>query len=125
MKRKPRSSKQKAPHVSAVLTSIRGKIYDRPVVALIGAGAVSSAEGTALMFQALPNVSLVGQPTRGSSGNPAGVKLPNGTEVFFSRWVACNAKGQPIEDRGVQPDIVVKHREDDPTLKRAIKELAK
>ena len=71
------------------LTPIRGKIYDRPVVALIGAGAVSSAEGTALMFQALPNVSLVGQPTRGSSGNPAGVKLP----VFFSRWVACNAKG--------------------------------
>ena len=107
------------------LTPIRGKIYDRPVVALIGAGAVSSAEGTALMFQALPNVSLVGQPTRGSSGNPAGGKLPNGTEVFFSRWVACNAKGQPIEDRGVQPDIVVKHREDDPTLKRAIKELAK
>ena len=107
------------------LTPIRGKIYDRPVVALIGAGAVSSAEGTALMFQALPNATLIGQPTRGSSGNPAGVTLPNGTEVWFSRWVACNAKGEPIEDRGIQPDIMVEHGKGDPTLGRAIKELAK
>ena len=107
------------------LSPIRGDIYDKPVVALIGAGAVSSAEGTALMFQALPNVTLVGQPTRGSTGNPAGVTLPNGTEVWFSRWVACNADGEPIEDRGVQPDIEVEHAKGDTTFKRAVGELTK
>lgn len=100
-----------------------GEVYDKPVVCLIGPGAVSSAEGTALMFKALPNVKLIGQPTRGSSGNPGQVKLPNGVEIWFSRWVACNAEGEPIEGRGVQPDIVVEHSDGDPTWERAREEL--
>jgi len=101
-----------------------GTTFEKPAVCLIGPGAVSSAEGMALMFKALPNVTLMGQPTRGSSGNPAGVKLPNGVEVFFSRWVACDAQGQPIEDHGVQPDEVVEHADGkDPTWQRALESL--
>ena len=95
---------------SPVMPAEDKEVFDGPVVCLIGPGAVSSAEGMAMMFQALPNATLMGQPTRGSSGNPASVVLPNQVEVWFSRWVACTADGQPIEDRGVQPDVIVKHQ---------------
>ena len=39
------------------------------VVCIIGPGCVSSGEGFAKMLAALPHVTLVGEPTRGSSGS--------------------------------------------------------
>ncbi len=95
--------------------------YDGPVVCLFGPGTVSSAEGFALMMNSLPNVTTIGLPTRGASGNPAPVILPNGVTVSFSRWVALNRNGEPIEDRGVQPDLLIDSTEDgDPTFHEAI-----
>jgi C-terminal processing protease CtpA/Prc len=82
--------------------------YDGSVVCLVGPNSVSSAEGFALMMKALPNCTLVGQPTRGASGNPAAVQLPNGVEVWFSRWKSLTPEGVCIEDLGVEPDIKVK-----------------
>ena len=84
---------------------------------------MSSGEGFAMMFKALDHCQVVGQPTRGSSGNPAGVTLPNGVEPWFSRWIAMEADGTPIEDRGVLPDIKVEHdpgATNDPTYEKAI-----
>jgi C-terminal processing protease CtpA/Prc len=83
--------------------------YVKPVVCLVGPGCVSSGEGFALMMKALDHVRLVGQPTRGASGNPHPVTLPNGVKVWYSRWVSMEADGTPIEGRGVQPDITVRH----------------
>ena len=100
-----------------------GKTFTKPMVCLIGPGAVSSGEGFALMMKALDHCQTIGQPTRGSSGNPAPVTLPNGVEVWFSRWVAMEADGTPIEDRGVMPDMKVEHdpdANDDPTFNKAI-----
>ena len=97
----------------------RDGVYSRPVVCLIGPGAVSSGEAMALMFDALPNATTIGQPTRGSSGNPAPLSLPNGVEVWFSRWVATDAAGNPIEDRGVQPDILVEPGSGDAAWEKA------
>ena len=95
--------------------------YDRPVVVLIGPGCVSSGEGMALMLEACPNVTLVGQPTRGSSGDPRPIALPNGVRVWASTWVAMDAKGEVIEGAGVAPDIEVVHTpEGDPTFDRAV-----
>ena len=85
----------------------QGSIYSRPVACLVGPGAISSAEGMALMMKSLPHCTLFGQPTRGASGNPAPVVLPNGVDVYFSRWVSLEADGTPIEGRGVAPDVVV------------------
>ncbi len=83
--------------------------FEGPVVCLIGPGAVSSAEAFALMMKAIPNCTVVGQPTRGASGNPQPVLLPNGVEVWYSRWKSLSPDETCIEGVGVKPDIEVKH----------------
>lgn len=108
---------------SRILKPTARKPYTKPIACLIGPGAVSSGEGFAMMMKALNHCETIGQPTRGSSGNPAPVTLPNGVEVWFSRWVAMEADGTPIEDRGVTPDIKVEHdtqKNNDPTFIKAI-----
>jgi hypothetical protein len=80
--------------------------FTKPVVVLLGPRIMSSGEGLAMMFAALPNVTTVGSPTRGSSGGPKPVELKEvGVTVTFSRWVAMLPDGTPIEGRGVIPQI--------------------
>lgn len=94
---------------------------DQPVVCLIGPGCVSSGEGFALMMKALDHVQVIGQPTRGASGNPHAVTLANGVRVWFSRWVSLELDGRPIEGQGVRPHRLVKHSDEgDVTFDRAI-----
>ena len=92
-----------------VLWPAKGKTFAGPIVCLIGPGAVSSAEGFAMMMKANPNCTLVGQPTRGASGSPAPLELPNGVDVWYSRWKSLLPDGTPIEGVGVQPEILVEH----------------
>ncbi|MEL6104569.1 MAG: S41 family peptidase [Planctomycetota bacterium] len=93
-----------------------------PVVCLVGPGCVSSGEGFALMMKSLDHVQLVGQPTRGASGNPRPISLGNGVRIWFSTWVSLELDGTPIEGRGVAPDIEVEHEgEGDPTFNAAVK----
>jgi hypothetical protein len=94
--------------------------YTKPVVALIGPVCMSSGEAMALMCKALPNVTVIGLPTRGASGNPKPIQLPNGVQVLASTWVAMDAHGTVFEGKGIQPDERVAHGPDDPTLSRAI-----
>lgn len=99
-------------------------LYGGPVACLVGPSCMSSGEGFALMMRALPQVVLVGQPTRGASGNPKPVHLPNGVTVHYSRWISLLPDGTPVERQGVPPDIVVTHElAGDPTLEAAIAEL--
>ncbi len=80
--------------------------FAKPVVVLLGPATMSSGEGLAMMFAALPNVTTMGSRTRGSSGNPLPFKLKDvGISVHFSRWVAMLPDGTPIEGRGVKPRI--------------------
>lgn len=94
--------------------------YTKPVVALIGPVCMSSGEAMALMCKALPNVTVIGLPTRGASGNPKPIQLASGAQVLASTWVAMDAAGQLFEGKGVQPDERVEHGDGDPTLNRAI-----
>ena len=110
------------------LAPAKGNAYAKPMVCLVGPRAMSSAEGFAMMFKALDHCQLVGQPTRGSSGNPGAVTLPNGVEVWFSRWVAMEVDETPIEGRGVMPDIKIEHDENqaqDPTYFKAVELLTR
>ncbi len=110
------------------LQPVGKKIYEMPTICLTGPGAVSSAEAFAMMFKSLKHGITAGLPTRGASGNPAAVTLPNGVEVWFSRWVAMELDGTPIEDRGVIPDVAVKpdpKNRKDPTFQRAVRILKK
>ena len=92
-----------------------------PVVCLIGPGCISSGEGFALMMKSLDHVTLIGQPTRGASGNPKPVTLSTHVRVRFSRWLSLETDGTPIESRGVLPDQLIEHVEGrDATFDRAL-----
>jgi len=82
-----------------------GRHDTRKVVVLQGPGTVSSAEGFVLMMRALENVTTVGQPTRGASGNPQPFEILPGTQVFLPTWRRLLPDGTPIEGRGVPPEI--------------------
>lgn len=100
--------------------------YTKPVVCLIGPGAVSSGEGFVKMMQCLPHVTTIGLPTRGASGNPQPWPLGRtGVAVYFSRWVDLLPDGQTFEGRGIPPDVEVKvpataYQSADPTLEKGL-----
>ena len=81
--------------------------YTRPVVVLTNRYVVSSAEGFTLMLRSLPNVTILGDTTAGSTGNPGLFEMPNGWELFVSRWQVTDPDGKFIEDLGIAPDEVV------------------
>ena len=100
------------------------KPFSGPVVVLIGPHCISSGEGFVQMLRVLPNVRTVGLATRGGSGNPAQVDLPNGVGVAFSRWVNFLPDGTPTEGRGIPPDVeVVPAGPGDPTLRAGVEDL--
>ncbi len=105
------------------------KPFTKPVFVLLGPATMSSGEGLAMMFASLPNVTTLGAPTRGSSGNPMPVELKEvGVTVYFSRWVAMLPDGTPIEGRGVVPQIKARFPATafgarDPVLERALEAL--
>lgn len=80
--------------------------YKGTVVCLVGQRCMSSAEWFTLMMRAC-GAKLVGDRTRGASGNPREVRLGNGVSYTISTWVAYDAQKQPFEDRGIAPDVVV------------------
>lgn len=99
--------------------------YLKPIVCLIGPKTMSSGEGMALMFQSMPQCTLIGQPTRGASGNPQPIQLPNGVAVWYSRWVSLSPDGKPIEGVGVVPAVKVKHEDGkERILEKAIEHLS-
>jgi C-terminal processing protease CtpA/Prc len=106
-----------------------GRPYRKPVVCLLGPGCVSSGEGFAKMLAALPHVTTVGLPTRGSSGNPGPVEVGDtGLTVYYSRWVDMLPDGTPIEGRGVPVAVRVElpaaaYRDADPTLAKGLEVL--
>jgi carboxyl-terminal processing protease len=101
-----------------------GQTYRGPVVGLIGRGCVSSGEAFALMLRALPQTKLIGQPTRGASGNPHPIALPNGVTVHYPIWISLQLDGKPLEGVGIAPDVTI---DEDPTgikgLQAAVEEL--
>ena len=77
------------------------------VAVLAGPGCVSSTEGFLLMCKALKNVTIVGRPSRGASGDPAGLELADGVTVWTSTWQTLDLAGDCTEGRGIAPDVVV------------------
>jgi len=103
--------------------------YIKPVVCMVGQRTVSSGEGFAQMMKCLPQVTTVGERTRGASGNPKGFRLPGlDMTVWFSRWVDMMPDGTVFEGEGIAPDVVVEalpeaYQDKDPTLERALEVL--
>lgn len=78
-----------------------------PVALLTNRRCFSSAEGTILMFHALPNVTSIGDTTGGGSANPIVLQLPNGWSYRVSRWIQYTAQKTVFEGIGLPPDIPV------------------
>lgn len=100
--------------------------FTKPVVCLIGPGAVSSGEGFIKMMACLSHVTTVGMPTRGASGNPGAYPLgETGVTVYFSRWVDMMPNGETFEGRGISPQVKLDlpaeaYAEEDPTLEKGL-----
>jgi len=54
-----------------------------------------------------PRCKLIGDVTKGSSGNPRPFDLGNGVTAFLSSWEDQLPDGTVIEGRGVTPDVPV------------------
>lgn len=102
--------------------------YSKPVVLLIGQECASSNESFISAMNQLPQVTLVGDRTAGSSGNPTFVELnlPVKVSVSIPQWIDLLPDGTPLEKEGIKPDVFVNvSKEDfsgdnDPVLKRGV-----
>ena len=79
--------------------------YDRPVILLMGQGCLSACESFCAMMAACPNVTTMGDHTRGSTGFPVQFKLNGELEIHVPQWIAYLPDGQVIEGQGVMPDV--------------------
>ena len=74
------------------------------VVVLMGPANMSSAESFLRMMKQAPNVTLIGRPSYGSSGNPKPHALGNGVTLFPPSWKVSAPDGAVIEGKGSAPD---------------------
>ncbi|MFH1548297.1 MAG: S41 family peptidase [Candidatus Omnitrophota bacterium] len=102
--------------------------YSKPVILLIGQECASSNESFISAMNQLSQVTLVGDRTAGSSGNPTFIELnlPVKISVGIPQWIDLLPDGTPLEEKGIQPDIfIVAPKEDfsgdnDPVLKKGL-----
>jgi len=79
-----------------------------PVVCLIGQGCSGAGTEFAMMMKNMPNVTLVGRPTRGGTGGMARFNLPIGSQVNFPSRSLWSSDHELVNDsHGLQPDILV------------------
>jgi C-terminal processing protease CtpA/Prc len=81
--------------------------YTKPVILLVGKGTLSSSESFVSAMRELPNVIVAGDTTGGSSGNPKTYSLTSGWSYTVSSWIEYTAKNEIIEDKGIQPQVLI------------------
>jgi C-terminal processing protease CtpA/Prc len=95
------------PPIQRVLNPRGAWQYTGTVLLLIGRRCASSNETFIDAMQQLPNVTLVGDRTAGSSGSPGTFPLAMGWTYTVSRWIEYTAGDQVIEDIGISPRVFV------------------
>lgn len=104
-----------------------GPLFQAKNIAVLqGPAAMSSNESFLLMMRAA-GATLVGETSRGSSGNPKPHKLANGLVVNVPSWRVFLPTGEPIEGVGIKPDIIVgwNTEMEDPVIQAASKHLSR
>jgi hypothetical protein len=103
--------------------------YKSPVVVLCGRRTMGAAETLVLMLAKGPDVTTMGDPTAGSSGNPKRLELDGKIVVELPTWRDMDSERNPIEHIGVAPDVTVDYAFEelgenfDPVLARALARL--
>ena len=82
-----------------------GTRFTGPVYVLTTDETVSAAEILTLSLRALPNVTHVGEPTRGVLSDELSKELPNGWLLTLSNEVYTDSEGQLWEGKGIAPQI--------------------
>lgn len=81
--------------------------YQHPVAVLAGRAVFSSNETFIAAMRELPHVTVIGDTTGGSSGNPGSHDLGDGWTYRVPRWIASLVDGTVIEWNGIPPDIAL------------------
>jgi carboxyl-terminal processing protease len=81
--------------------------YTGPVYLMTSNVTVSAAEIFTMAMRALPNVTHVGQTTRGSLSDVLTKRLPNGWTVTLSNEVYLDAAGKAWEGLGIPPQTLI------------------
>jgi C-terminal processing protease CtpA/Prc len=89
------------------LPSPPGEKVTVPIVALIGRYTASSAENFLVVLDPLPNVTLVGEATEGSTGQPLHFDLPGGGTARVVAKRNTYPDGRDYVGVGVLPDVSV------------------
>lgn len=79
--------------------------YAGKVAVLIGPACMSSNESFILMMKHGGKATLVGDRTRGSSGNPKPHDLGNGVTILLPSWEDFLPDGTALEGNGITPDV--------------------
>lgn len=79
--------------------------YHKPVYVLTSHISVSAAETFVMYMKCLPQVTTVGQPTRGALSDVLEKNLPNGWFLGMSNEVYLDHQGICHEKKGIQPDV--------------------
>ncbi len=82
-------------------------IIDAPLVVLINEAAASAAEFVAGELQGLPEVRLVGRPTRGRGQAQTYVALDHGWGIVIPTARLRSRQGTDLKDHPLRPDILV------------------
>jgi carboxyl-terminal processing protease len=87
------------------LSPAGGKRFTGPVAVLTSHNTVSAGEVLALSLSALPNVTVLGQSTRGAFSDAVPRQLPNGWQYTLAAETYRTIDGGALEGRGLVPDI--------------------
>jgi carboxyl-terminal processing protease len=104
----------------------RPETFDGPLAILIDEVSVSAAEMLASGLQGIGRARLFGTLTAGASLPAQLEKLPNGDTLMFPSSRHLTPGGEPVEGRGVEPDVEVRLtreallQERDPVLETAL-----
>ncbi len=81
--------------------------FTKPVIVLSGRGVFSSNESFIAAMREQSHITIVGDTTGGGTANPGTYDLGLGWKYTVSRWMARTADRQPIEGRGIPPNVYV------------------
>ena len=93
-------------YIAETLTP-QGRPFTGPVYLLTNRRVYSAAEDFTLALRGLPNVTVVGDTTGGSSGKPIVRELANGWTYELSTWIQYTPDRRAVEDAGLPPAVVV------------------
>jgi len=96
------------PYTPKILFPSTGVQFTNHVIGLIGQRTVGAAEWFTLMIRACPQITLLGDRTRGASGDPQEFALPSiNVSYLIPRTIGLDTDQVPFEDTGIAPHLAM------------------